>query len=89
MASPKGIAPLLPDTLPDDFTEWDEGEALPATSHGGSDQGKVPSAHQESRVPLQPAAEREAFLSAVLEKARKSRPVAAEPVLARPPEDAE
>ena len=83
MASPKGIAALLPETLPDDFAEWDDGGSLPAPFDRGSDEGEAASAHEESPVPLQPSAERETTLS-VVQKPRDSWPAAAEPVLARP-----
>ncbi len=39
MASPKEIAPLLPETLPEDFAEWD-GEGSRSRLPGGSNQGE-------------------------------------------------
>jgi hypothetical protein len=39
MASPKEIAPLLPETLPEDFAEWD-GEGSRSRLPGGSNEGE-------------------------------------------------
>jgi len=115
MASPEKIAPSLPETLPEDFNEWDR-EGSPAaepvhsveceaweaahTSSAGDSETFPPAKPANSREgweawlnaqsfgkspkPLLPSAEREAFLSAMLDKPRDSWASFPPPVFAKP-----
>jgi TonB family protein len=82
MASPEKIAEWLPETLPEDFGEWDNNAsaaAVPARS-GGLEGGR---ALGEAPKPPGPA-EREAILASVLDRPRGIRPGSPAPESFRP-----
>ena len=89
MASPKELAPLLPETLPDDFGDWD-GEASPAPLPVNSAEreaweaahslGETPESHWQS-------AEREAFLASLVDRPRVSGSASSAPVFVKQQKD--
>src|ERR1700690_1371632 len=73
MASPEKIAPL-PETLPDDFSEWD-GEAPPEPSLGKAEKWgawEAPHPNGDAPKPLDRSDDRDALLPPVVERPRVS-----------------
>jgi hypothetical protein len=88
MASSEEVVPLLPDTLPENFSEWDS-EASPAPGPAGSDEWE--SVSNQSKPP-RPIAHGEPenldeILSSVADRSRVRRPDSHAPVIARPQGD--
>ncbi len=74
MASPEKIAPLLPETLPENFSDWD-GEASPAPSpanSGGWESWEATHLLGKSPKPSGQSADRDAILESLLGKPRVS-----------------
>lgn len=72
MASPEELAPFLPETLPDDFGEWDS-NASPAPSPAKADEwGAWRAAHSFSETPKanSPSTDRESLLASLADKPR-------------------
>lgn len=69
MASPEELAPQLPDTLPDDFGEWDGGTAPPQSS-GNSDGWDAAQSNSEPPKPLWQSDDRDAILDSLAERPR-------------------
>jgi protein TonB len=88
MASPKELAELVPETLPEDFGDWDN-EAppapLPVTRTRWSAWDAAPPVVKTSK-PLDQSVDREAFRSAVEEGLRDSDSAPSAPVIAKPNE---
>ncbi len=85
MASPKELAPLLPETLPEDFGDWD-GEASPASLPAGNDEKKAwDTTHSIGETPAPPwqPADREAFLASLLERPHVSGSASSAPVVVK------
>lgn len=81
MASPEELVPSLPDTLPEDFSEWD-GEASPASLPVNSREWEVWEASHSFAKPPKPvshSAERKTIAPPVVEKPRDKRAAAAPP----------
>jgi len=83
MASPDELKPGLPDTLPDDFFEWDGGvdpnaAAPPADSNRSS--GKA-------QKPVWQSADRDAVLESLMDRPRVSGSAPAAPVVVKQPKD--
>jgi periplasmic protein TonB len=83
MASSEGLAPRLPDTLPEDFGGWDnEGSSAAAPGNsGGQGDGHV---FSESPKQHGQAAERETSFSPVVDKSRDKRSGAPAPDFLKP-----
>jgi protein TonB len=89
MASPKELAPLLPETLPEDFGDWDS-EASPAPSSVNSSEREAwEAAHSLGETPesLWQSADREAFLESLVDRPRVSSPVSSAPVFVKQQKD--
>jgi TonB family protein len=85
MASPEKIAPLLPDTLPEDFSDWDC-EASPASSTGDSgawEAWQATHSNGKSPKPLLHAADRDAVLESLMEMPPASHSVPPAPAIAK------
>lgn len=83
MASPEKIASLLPDTLPDDFNDWDS-EASSASGRGDSGESEAwEAAHSISKSPKPPSqsTNRDAIMEALMERPQVSRSASSAPVL--------
>jgi protein TonB len=82
MASPEQIASALPDTLPDDFGEWD-GErsvvAAPVISSAREETGVL----GEYPKPLGPADDRDAIVASVMNRTRDGRSIPTSQVFAK------
>jgi len=74
MASPKEVAPLLPDTLPDDFGDWD-GSSSPARPSATSewDTAFDESGPAKPSKPAERSDDRDALLASLMDKQRMSR----------------
>jgi TonB family protein len=55
MASTEKIVPLLPDTLPEDFAEWDGGQSSQAPAPGGADEWDAVIGHSEAPASKPPS----------------------------------
>ena len=89
MASPKELAPLLPETLPEDFSEWD-GKAAAAPSpvkSGERDAWEAADSFGETQKPLWQSGDREAFLATLVDGPRTSGSAASAPVFLKQQED--
>jgi protein TonB len=89
MASPKELAPLLPETLPEDFSEWD-GKAAAAPSpvkSGERDAWEAADSFGETQKPLWQSGDREAFLATLVDGPRASGSAASAPVFLKQQED--
>ena len=89
MASSEEIAPLLPETLPEDFGDWDsEAPAAPSPIRSGGPQEwetvrPVGKARRPFGLPNNP----DAFLETLIERPRVSGSSASTPVLVKQPKD--
>jgi periplasmic protein TonB len=74
MASPKELAPLLPETLPEDFNEWDgKAAAAPSPVHSGEREAwEAADAFSEAAKPLWQSADREALRASLVDGPRDS-----------------
>jgi protein TonB len=89
MASPKELAPLLPDTLPEDFNEWD-GKAAAAPSpvkSGERDSWEATDSFGDPQKPLWQAGDRDAFLATLVDGPRASGSAASAPAFLKQQED--
>ncbi len=89
MASPEEIVPSLPDTLPEDFGEWD-GEGSPAPTPVHSSEWEAWEAAHPVGDSLKPAAqssERKSILSSAVEKPRDARRTSPESVFVKQQQD--
>jgi protein TonB len=85
MASPEKIAPLLPETLPEDFTDWDS-EASPMPVLGNSGEWEASEdAHSfgETPKPLGQSADYNAILGSLLDRPRASVSASPAPVFVK------
>jgi periplasmic protein TonB len=88
MASSEELTPSLPDTLPEDFSEWD-GQASAAASLGKSSDRESASAHspqtsRDAKNEFGQSAERKSVLSRVLDLTENNWPAVSEPRFAKP-----
>jgi protein TonB len=89
MASPREIAPLLPETLPEDFNEWDS-EASPAplpVDSGEKEAWDATHSFGETPEPLWKSADREAFLASLVDGPRVSGSASSAPVFVKQQKD--
>ncbi len=89
MASPEEVVPSLPDTLPEDFSEWD-GQASPAVLPVNSREWEAWAAsHSLAKPPksVSHPAERKTMASQVVDRPRDKRPAPTAPVPAKPQKD--
>ena len=89
MASPKELAPSLPETLPEDFSEWD-GKAAAAPSpvnSGERDAWEAADSFGEAQKPLWQSGDREAFLASLVDGPQASGSAASAPVFLKQQED--
>ena len=87
MASPEELAPSLPDTLPEDFNEWD-GAASPAPLPVNSNEWEAwEASHSFTKAPKPAAhpAERKTVAPPAIDRSRDKRPVPSAP--AKPQKD--
>ena len=85
MASPKELAPLPPETLPEDFGDWDS-EASPAplpVNSAEREAWEVAHSNGEIPEPLWQSADREAVLASLVNRARVSGSVSSAPVFVK------
>jgi protein TonB len=85
MASPEKIAPSVPETLPEDFGDWDS-EAFPAPMPGNSGEWESSeAAHSFSKFPkpLGQPVDRDAFLESLLDRPRVSSSALSAPVFVK------
>lgn len=89
MASQEELAPLHPETLPDDFSEWD-GEGSPAPSPVNSREWEAwEAAHSFAKAPkaVWHSPERQATMSTVVDKPRGMRSAPPAPAPVKPQKD--
>ncbi len=85
MASPEKIAPLLPETLPEDFSDWDS-ETSPVPVPGNSGEWEAwETAHSSGKSPrpLVQSADRDAILESLLERPHVSGSASSAPVFVK------
>ncbi len=89
MAPPKELAPLLPDTLPEDFNEWDgKSAAAPSPVKSGErDAWEAADPFGEAQKPLWKSGDRESFLSSLVEGPRASGSTSPAPAFLKQQED--
>lgn len=83
MASPEEITPLLPETLPEDFGEWD-GEASPEPSPikpGEWEAWEAAHSFGENKSPRRQSTDRESIAAPPAEKPRELNPTPSAPVI--------
>lgn len=89
MASPKELIPSLPETLPEDFSEWD-GKAAAAPSpvkSGERDAWEAGDSFGETQKPLWQSGDRDAFLASLVDGPQASSSPASAPVFLKQQED--
>ena len=89
MAPPKELVPSLPETLPDDFNDWDgkaSGGSLPVNS-GERDAWEAADSFGEAQKPLWQSGDRETFLATLVDGPRVSSSVSSAPVFLKQQED--
>jgi protein TonB len=89
MAYPEELAPSLPDTLPEDFNEWDGG-ASPAPLPVNSNEWEAWEASHSFSKPSKPpahSAERKTVVSPVIDRPRDRHPAPSAPASAKPQKD--
>ena len=89
MASPEKIAPLLPETLPDDFSDWDS-EASPVPERSDSGESEAwEAAHSFGKSPKPPSqsTDRDAILESLMERPQVSRSTSSAPVFVKQQRD--
>jgi len=89
MASPKELAPLLPETLPEDFNDWDsKTSAAPLPVHSGEREAwEAADAFSETPKPLWQSADREALLATLVDGPRDSGSATSSAVFVKQQED--
>ena len=89
MASPKELAPLLPETLPEDFNDWDsKASAAPPPVHSGEREAwEAADAFSEAAKPLWQSADREALLASLVDRPRDSGSASSTSVFVKQQED--
>jgi len=89
MASPEEITPLVPDTLPEDFGEWDGESSGGSAPTKSQEWDEWESTHTLGKTPKKPGqtSERAATLSPVVDKPRDTRWVSPVPVVGEQPKD--
>jgi protein TonB len=89
MASPKELAPLLPETLPEDFNDWDsKASAAPLPVHSGEREAwEAADAFSEAAKPLWQSADREALLASLVDGPRDSGSASSASVFVKQQED--
>jgi TonB family protein len=89
MASPKELAPLLPETLPEDFNDWDsKASAAPLPVHSGEREAwEAADAFSEAAKPLWQSADREALLASLVDGPRDSGSASSTSVFVKQQED--
>jgi len=89
MASPKELAPLLPETLPEDFNDWDsKASAAPLPVHSGEREAwEAADAFSEAAKPLWQSADREALLATLVDGPRDSGSASSTSVFVKQQED--
>src|SRR5208283_809806 len=73
MASPKEVAPLLPDTLPDDFGDWDGSGSPSPTSTSEWDTAFDSAEPSKPAKPSERSDDRDALLASLMDKQRLTR----------------
>jgi protein TonB len=89
MASPEKIAPLLPETLPEDFGDWDS-EGSPVASPGNSDEWEalgIPHSFAKSPKPLDQSEDHDGLLPPTVDRPRVSGSASSAPTLAKQQKD--
>lgn len=89
MASPKELAPLVPDTLPEDFNEWD-GKAAAAASpvkSGERDAWEATDSFGEAQKPLWQSGDRDALIASLVDGSRASGSASSGPAFLKQQED--
>jgi TonB family protein len=89
MAPPKELAPSLPETLPEDFNDWDSKASaarLPVNS-GERDAWEAADSCGETQKPLWQSGDREAFLASLADGPRASGSAASAPVFLKQQEE--
>lgn len=89
MASPEELTPSLPDTLPEDFNEWD-GEASPAPLPVNSNEWEAWEASHSFTKASKPdphSAERKSVAPPVIDRSRDKRPAPSASASAKPQKD--
>jgi protein TonB len=89
MASPKELTPLLPDTLPEDFSEWD-GKAAGAPSPvktGERDAWEAADSFSEAVKPHWQSADNDALLASVVDGSRDAGSASSASVFVKQQED--
>jgi protein TonB len=89
MASPKELAPLLPETLPEDFGDWDSEASSAPLPVNSAEREAWEAAHSlgENPDPLWQSADREAFLASLADRPRVSGSVSSAPVFVKQQKD--
>src|SRR5580692_13182831 len=89
MASPKELAPLVPDTLPEDFNEWDGKSAVAPSSvkSGERDAWEATDPFGETQKPLWQSGERDALIASLVDGSRASGSASSGPSFLKQQED--
>jgi periplasmic protein TonB len=89
MASPKELAPLVPDTLPEDFNEWDGKSAVAPSSvkSGERDAWEATDPFGETQKPLWQSGERDALIASLVDGSRASGSASSAPSFLKQQED--
>jgi protein TonB len=89
MAPPKELAPLLPDTLPEDFSEWDgKSAASPSPVKSGErDAWEAADSFGEAQKPLWQSGDRDALIASLVDGSRVSGPASSAPAFLKQQED--
>jgi protein TonB len=85
MASPEELTTLLPETLPEDFGDWDsEASPVPTPANsGGWESSEAAHSFGKSPKPLGQPADRDAFLESLLDRPRVSGSAISAPVFVK------
>jgi protein TonB len=86
MASPKEIAPTLPETLPEDFSEWDN-EGSPAAMPVHSLEWEVEHPFSETAIPLGQPIDRDSAAASLVDKPPSSGTASSAPVSIKQQDD--
>ena len=89
MASPEKIAPLLPETLPEDFGDWDS-EGSPVASPGNSDEWEalgIPHSFAKSPKTLDQSGDHDGLLPPTVDRPRVSGSTSSAPTIAKQQKD--
>jgi len=89
MASPREIAPLLPETLPEDFKDWDsEASTAPSPVKPGEREAwEATHSFDGAAEPLWQSADREAFLASLVDGPRVSGSASPAPLFVKQQKD--